>query len=253
MSKFRCLILSLVLGLLSTGLLAGSDWSYHGKTGPAYWGELNPDYIACAEGDRQSPIDLASSTPKDPNLPALTFTYGSAELVWKNNGHTLQAEVPTGKGTLLIGDRAYGLLQFHIHTPSEHLVDGKAYPLELHLVHRNEQQELAVVGVFFAEGAENKELAALFAAPPAKEGQSKPLGELDLNFLLPQTHDTFRYDGSLTTPKCSQGVAWHVMIQNQEASAEQLQAIKAIFSGEEFPDGNRRPVQKLNDRVVKRD
>lgn len=250
---FRAFVLPITCCLFGTLLFAGSDWSYHGHTGPAYWGALSPDYIACSEGKSQSPIALSSSTPEDPNLPPLTFTYGSAELTWTNNGHTLQADVPSGKGLLTIGDRTYPLLQFHIHTPSEHLVDGRLYPMELHLVHRNDVNELAVVGVFFQAGATNVGLAALFDKPPAAKGESKPLGTLDLNLLLPQAHDTYRYAGSLTTPRCSEGVAWHVMIQHLEADAGQLDAIQAIFSGTLFPDGNRRPTQPLNERVVKRD
>ena len=86
-----------------------------------------------------------------------------------NNGHTIQVNTPSGGHTML-GDKRFDLLQFHFHHPSEHVVAGSAFPLEVHLVHRAADGELAVLGVFFRPGAANPALAPVWAALPGSKG-----------------------------------------------------------------------------------
>jgi carbonic anhydrase len=141
---------------------------------------------------------------------------------------------------------AYSLAQFHFHAPSEHTVEGRHFPVEVHFVHVNEAGELAVAGAFFEEGEHNEAFAPIFADLPTGEGEVRDLEglELDLDSLVPVGSPYYRYLGSLTTPPCSEGVEWFVRTEPLSLSAGQIAEFKAIF------DGNRRPTQPLNGRNV---
>lgn len=72
-------------------------WSYAGDRGHGNWSALDAEYMACAVGHLQSPIDLGSSAPAD--LPPLSFRSrtGTGHVI--NNGHTLQLSVDSGSGS----------------------------------------------------------------------------------------------------------------------------------------------------------
>ncbi len=139
-------------------------------------------------------------------------------------------------------------MQFHFHSPSEHAVEGELYPAEMHLVHADADGNLAVVGVFISEGAENTAFTPVWDNLPAEETEATPTGAtINAADLLPDEQLFFRYSGSLTTPPCSEGVLWSVMSDPVEMSAEQIEMYTAIFSG------NNRPLQVLNDRELQLD
>lgn len=238
-------IISLVVLLNATlfgvALAEEVHWGYEGEHGPAHWGEMDPAYTLCATGLEQSPIDIAATAPLNP--ADLAFAYQPSGLTIVNNGHTIQANYKAGS-TVQIDGRPYELLQFHFHRPSEHTVDGGDLPMELHLVHRNDTEGLAVVGVFLVEGAENAALAPVFDHMPAEEGEPETIEGVTIHAadLLPADQRYWRYDGSLTTPPCSEAVKWHVMQTPVEVSAAQLAAYEAIFHL------NARPVQPFNAR-----
>ena len=118
-----------------------------------------------------------------------------------------------GADTLTLGGVAYQLNQYHFHSPSEHTVDGKRFPMEMHLVHKSADDKLAVVGVFIAEGAHNSAFDPVWANLPGQKGVEThyPALKIDVDALLPTVRTSYRYDGSLTTPPCSEGVSWIVM------------------------------------------
>jgi carbonic anhydrase len=138
------------------------------------------------------------------------------------------------------------VVQFHFHAHGEHTVEGVAAPLELHIVHRDENGGLAVLGVLIEEGAENEALAPVFDHLPGGEGEPQEIEgvEIDLGDALPESLAAWRYDGSLTTPPCSEGVRWHVLSNPIEASAAQIGAFETRF------DHNYRPTQPLNGRTI---
>ena len=147
-----------------------------------------------------------------------------------------------------INDTVYTLKQFHFHAPSEHAADGTLYPAEMHLVHQDANKNLAVVGVFIAEGAENAAFAPVWENLPAEKTDPIATGmTVNATSLLPAEQVIYRYNGSLTTPPCSQGVLWSVMETPVEMSAEQIAMFTAIF------EGNNRPLQPLNDRALQLD
>ena len=150
------------------------EWHYEGAEGPANWGTLSPTFAACSEGRHQSPIDITKATP-GATVPLRTaFPPAELRIVHHehiadgiNNGHTIQINYPDAE-TLTLGGVAYQLTQYHFHSPSEHTVDGKRFPMEMHLVHRSADDRLAVVGVFIAEGAHNKAFDPVWANLPAR-------------------------------------------------------------------------------------
>ena len=217
-------------------------WSYEGAEGPENWGGLSADFKTCSIGLEQAPIDLAHAIraetgPVAPSFPSMPLTI-------VNNGHTVQVNCAPGGNSMIAGE-AFDLLQFHFHHPSEHLVAGKTFDMELHFVHKSTAGKLAVLGVLIQQGAENTALAPIWAALPEQAGDPVPVGTMiDPAALLPAQRQFFRYHGSLTTPPCSEGVLWTVFEQPIEASSEQIAKFAALFPV------NARPVQALNDRKL---
>ena len=140
----------------------------------------------------------------------------------------------------------FELVQFHFHAPSEHTVADRHLPMEIHFVHRSAAGKLAVLGVLVEKGPHNASFAPLASALPKSEGSPKPLDQVAVNLgeLLPKTRAIYRYEGSLTTPPCSEQVSWLVMKAPIELSAEQISTLAAALSD------NSRPVQSSHGRSV---
>lgn len=229
-----------------TALAGGTThWGYAGHEGPAHWGELDAGFGTCATGKNQSPINLTGYT--DAELPPVTFHYTTRGTEILNNGHTVQVNVAPGS-TIDVNGRNFELKQFHFHTPSENHIDGKAFPMEAHFVHADKDGNLAVVAVMMNDGATNKALAKVWSELPTKAGDHQTLtAQVDPAALLPTDRDYYRYDGSLTTPPCSEGVTWLVMKDPVTASKAQVDQFAAAL-----PGPNNRPVQPINARLVVR-
>lgn len=222
------------------GADTGAEWKWGGDLGPSHWGSLDPSFALCDTGRRQSPVDLTGA--QHAPTSALRLAYHHATFRTVDNGHTIEAEVEGRAGGIVLGSTRYELVQFHFHAPSEHTLAGRGYAMELHLVHRAADGRLAVIGVLIREGGENAALAELFEHVPAK-GAAGEL-ELDPSALLPPDRAGYRYEGSLTTPPCTEGVRWIVMREPIELSAGQLLAFKHRYFG------TVRPVQPLNGRML---
>jgi carbonic anhydrase len=218
-------------------------WGYDGDFAPASWGSLNTDYAVCDTGTEQSPIDLMSTDMDAQNTPDINWTPASSAVV-ADTGYTIVVSVE-GAGGLTLGGTDYDLVQFHFHAGSEHTIDGDQYPLEVHFVHATPDGQLAVVGMMFEDGAANEPLGAIWANLPDGEGETGLETTLDPNAFLPEAGAIWRYEGSLTTPPCSEGVAWTVFQTPLSASSEQLAAFTARY------DNNYRPVQPLNERSLR--
>ena len=217
-------------------------WEYSGEHGPSHWADLAEEFSTCATGKLQSPFNISADITA--SLPILGLNYQPVPMNIINNGHTIQAD-QAGGGQLVVGGQAYELLQFHFHAGSEYSIDGKTYPLEVHLVHASKSGDLAVVGVMFEEGATNAELAKIWANMPVNKGNNEVAGQtINVSNLLPANKKYYRFMGSLTTPPCSEGVNWHMMSTPITASAAQIAAFKAIYPM------NARPLQDENDRLV---
>lgn len=219
-----------------------TPWSYEGATGPANWTELSEDYRTCGCGLQQSPIDIgAKATPRS---GLIATDYKTVPLDIVDDGNMVRVDYPAGSTATLNG-KAYALRQFHFHAASEHTVAGTRFPMELHLVHKARDKELAVIGIFIDEGRENPTLAKVWANLPPKNATATPAGvAVDAGLLLPGNTAVWRYTGSLTTPPCTEGVIWFVMAQAITASRAQIEVFTTRHPN------SFRPAQKLNGRRI---
>ncbi|EPF80581.1 carbonic anhydrase [Acinetobacter rudis] len=228
----------------SQAVFAGAefDWGYADQQAPAYWSSMNAQYQACS-GLNQSPINIDQTV--DAQLPPLKFNYAKSTQSIVNNARTVQVNFNEGN-FLSLDNKQFELKQFHLHSPSENTIHGKSYPMEMHLVHATAQGELTVVAIMFEEGAENKKLTKLWKELPQKAGEAISLKHHDIAAtFLPEKLDYYRFNGSLTTPPCSEGVRWIVLKDVQQASAQQIKAFSHLL---EHP--NNRPIQAQNARLV---
>jgi carbonic anhydrase len=231
-------------------------WGYGEDDGPRHWGSLNADWALCASGTEQSPIDIrtageypdADSPALD--LPAVGVRIIRQEHVWEvlDNGHTIQVNVDAGS-SLTVGDQTFDLQQYHFHAPSEHTVDGEYYAMEMHLVHASATGGLAVIGVFIEEGGHNVAFEPVWGNLPTEQGTEVRVENVGVNVddMLPSDMTSWRYDGSLTTPPCSEGVRWFVLKTPIQLSAEQIQRFQARYTG------NNRPTLQLHGRSITTD
>jgi len=236
---FVCTILLLLSNLYGG---AKSHWGYSGNKGPKNWAKLTPDNFACS-GKNQSPINLTGFI--ESKLPQIRFDYKNGAFEIVNNGHTVQLNYKKGS-SIQIDNVTFNLLQYHFHTPSENHIDGHSYPLEAHLVHADKNGNLAVVAVMFKVGPENKGLQKAWEKMPKHAGE-KYLLKKSVNAMdtLPENKDYYRFNGSLTTPPCSEGVRWFVMKNIITASKQQIDAFSAALH-----EPNNRPLQKVNSRII---
>ncbi len=223
-------------------------WGYgeEGTVAPAQWGNLKGN-ATCKTGEKQSPINietvLKATTP-------LNFTqkHHPQDFNVSNNGHTVvfHAQSPS-HSEIKVNDKAYELLQFHYHAPSEHQVMGKNYPLEIHFVHKSKDGQLAVIGVLYNIGQDNAQLAGVVD----KLGQNIEDSENDvvlsgfnIDSIMPTDKQTLAYSGSLTTPPCSEQVQWLVQKTPVNIGQGQLEKFTDLYKA------NNRPVQPKNGRTV---
>uniref|UniRef100_A0A3P8WSY2 Carbonic anhydrase n=1 Tax=Cynoglossus semilaevis TaxID=244447 RepID=A0A3P8WSY2_CYNSE len=199
----------------------------------AKWPEIAPQFC---NGSRQSPINIATSAVKpDSKLTAFTF----------ENFHRKSVNFRSGvkvKG----GDlpEEYDSLQFHLHwgngasvPGSEHTVDGKRYPMELHIVNIKssyngnttlgvaDSMGLAALGFFIEglyDGCRNKILKADWTYCLLLDDSVSMDQDISLDDLLDGVNRTkyFRYLGSLTTPNCNEAVVWTVFKETIKVSKD---------------------------------
>lgn len=217
-------------------------WDYEGPGAPENWGDIEAEFSACKMGKAQSPIDITFGREAD--LHGIRVAYKATNLEILNNGHTIQVNYKKGS-FIEVNSKPYDLLQFHFHSPSEHKLHGKAFPMEAHLVHKGEEG-LAVIGIFITEGRENPFLKDIWTYLPKKGGDQHSEDVLAINAseFLPENRSYVHYYGSLTTPPCSEGVKWMVMNTTVEASKAQIAQFREIIHG------NARPVQPHNSRII---
>ena len=225
------------------GLSGAPHWAYLGENGPKEWGVISPEFALCGTGQNQSPIDV--QRVYSGAEPRIQFNYRPSKLRIVNNGHTIQINTDPGS-FIKIDERTFDLVQFHFHTPSEHTVKGQAYDMEVHFVHKSAEGVLAVVGVLMKRGAVNEGLQDVWEHLPSLPGEERSYQTVTVNpaELLPPSQAYYLYSGSLTTPPCSEGVRWNLMLTPIEISDAQAGAFKRLFPL------NARPVQPLRERFV---
>jgi carbonic anhydrase len=215
---------------------------------------LSEDFALCKLGKQQSPINISLSSKINGKIsgkdnpevtpPKINFDYKSSPLAVVNNGHTIQVNYAQGSSASIDGEN-YALLQFHFHTPSEHTINNKASAMELHLVHRSEAGKLAVIAVMLSKGKSNSLIEEIWQNIP-DVGKTNAVSDRMINAadLLPSNQDYVSYDGSLTTPPCSEGVKWNIFVNPITISEAQIETFEKIYQVDA------RPIQPTNNRTV---
>ena len=215
-----------------------AHWDYEGEMGPEHWGK---EFPTCGKGKSQAPLNIKGPFEKVRFNVVPDYKPGPLKII--NNGHTIQVNVVPGS-KLRIDGKAFDLLQFHFHRPSEEHINGKPSAMVIHFVHKNDSGELAVLGVLLQEGNENPGIKTLWSYAPPKEGPEVAPDNVAFNpnNLLPREMEFFHYDGSLTTPPCTEKVKFFILKSQVNISKEQIT---------QFPfKMNARPIQALNDRKI---
>ena len=213
-------------------------WGYEGEMGPENWGK---EFPTCGKGKSQSPLNIKGPFEKVRFNVVPDYKPGPLKII--NNGHTIQVNVVPGS-KIRIDGKAFDLLQYHFHRPSEEHINGKPSAMVIHFVHKNESGELAVLGVLLQEGNENPGIKTLWSYAPPKEGPEVAPDNVAFNptNLLPREMEFFHYDGSLTTPPCTEKVKFFILKSQVNISKDQIT---------QFPfKMNARPIQALNDRKI---
>lgn len=216
-------------------------WGYDGDEGPEHWGANFP---ICAKGKKQSPLNIVGPFEKGKDTIAVAYKEGPLKIL--NNGHTIQVNVEPGS-KLTVNKDEFELLQFHFHRPSEEQIDGKNSAMVAHFVHKSAAGKLAVIGVLLNEGKDNAAIKTLWANLPPKEGEEHMPAKVKFNpsALIPASMSYYGYEGSLTTPPCTEGVNFYILKTGVDVSKAQVA---------KFPfKMNARPVQNLNGRKITAD
>ncbi|KAI4322285.1 hypothetical protein L6164_021996 [Bauhinia variegata] len=222
------------------------EFSYDERSGrgPSRWGDLRANWFLCKNGTMQSPIALRDLKAQltleglQTNYQPSAATLVNVELEWVGGG-----------GTLLINGTQFVLQQCHWHSPSEHTISGKRFPLEIHMVH-SAAGKIAVIGMLYWFGKSPDPFLEMFTNSirniSRRPGAKRDVGIVDPNQININGGEYYRYMGSLTTPPCNESVIWTVIRKGPTVTLEQVQLLRDAV----YDKSNARPLQPLNSRTV---
>lgn len=187
---------------------------------------------------QQSPIDLPPQPPSNAESHRVSIFYGRTSEHLIHRDHAVEVEYDPGSSIEFDG-ATYQLIQIHFHTPSEHLIGHDRYPVELHLVHRDQGGRLLVLGILFETGAPNAFVERILSDAPADLGRVDLESQLDVSKLFPAEKHFYTYLGSLTTAPYTEGVRWLVLAEHPTLSPEQVVRLLVLEGG------NARDVQPI--------
>ena len=245
-------------------LVWGQAWNHNpvSPIGPLHWGTVTPSYATCGDkntgevGMKQSPVDIVPGNAVPTFFFPPLFNYKQTPLTIENTGHYV--EVPYKPNSYVaVGSQptdVYQLAQFHFHAPAEHTINGVHYDAELHLVHTNDIGETAVIGVLLNSSAAGLPIFdTIMASSPTSPGEVELSQEVNVFDLLPFSKGFYRYEGSLTTPPCSESVQWFLMqdpVPITPSALARLHSVISMFPNYAGYPNNNRPVASQNGRAV---
>lgn len=217
-------------------------WSYEKHTGAKHWDKLHKDFSICKSGKNQSPINIEHYYHA-PDKENLVFNYHDlkpASVAYEH--HTLVAKFSPPSNTILYRDHPYRLINLHFHIPMEFAIHSKRQPMSMHLVHQDDEGRLLVVGIGFVIAQSNPFFTPLFHTFKHKTSPKT----LALEALLPEHIHYYHFNGSLTTPPCTEGVAWFIIEETLSLSQQQFAELRHFMHNK----ANRRPIQKDYNSVI---
>lgn len=178
----------------------------------------------CLTGKRQSPINVPDTVVSTEHYEVkskikITYNYSDVpnNVEFYFNGNCLTSNKTSGsiivEGLATDKPIKYNLKNLHFHSPAEHVILGSRADVEMHIVHKidaedyanhPEANEYVVIAVFFKN---NSQIGYdLFEAIRIK---NLTVGTLKLNaYAESESQDFVFYNGSLTTPPCTEAVHW---------------------------------------------
>ncbi len=239
-------------------------YSLHGETNgdsQSRWNyDRHGDDWEC-QGNEQSPIDIIEKDAAPSVTEYLKVWWASVPIQTKviNNGHTLivQASVSRLVGTSHDDKRhnaLYDAIQFHFHHPSEHKINGRSFPLEMHIVHAitedhfqpdTPRRNIANLSILFEVDDHSPPNPLIECLQLDSIGTEITINMYDMLGFI-QHPEFFGYRGSLTTPPCAEVVSWFVLKEPLTITSKQLEHFKLGIKG------NNRNCQPLRGRTVYR-
>ncbi len=217
------------------------EWSYSGAGGPENWASLSADNARCGDGTQQSPIDITGYELG--SSPPMSFSYRKEAEAVTNGGHLISVRYPTGN-RLGFGERTYQLETVTAHTPSEHHIDGKSYPLELQLLHSQVFGDVAVISMLYEIGDADPVVQEIIDNIPAEIGTVDVTGILNARGLMTKDTGYYSYKGSMTSPPCAEPADRFIMLEIGTVSQAQVDALQNLTGP------NNRPLQPNNGRAI---
>lgn len=222
---------------------ANEGWGYIGKIGPNQWSNLNAEFTTCSTGVNQSPVAFDNTIHAALKPIRVIDKFPAKEILNTPSGLRIMFR----EGNMMVLDKtAFQLKHIDLHTPSEHQLNGQTHPMEMQLWHEDNKKNIAIMSILFKAGEPNSKLAELISHLPKKAGEpSKLKNRVTPKAFMPSNPQYYRYNGSLTTPPCTEGIRWIVMKTTMQASDEQVKAINNAIGV-----ANNRPIQPLHGRSV---
>jgi len=246
MSKTIVYLAGIICGL-SCSVTSAAEWAYKETKGPEKWADLAPEYSICGSGKNQSPINIDTKKAINIEAAGIKFNYGlTLPETITNTGNLIQVNT-RGWAKLNVDDIEFKLQHLEFHIPSEHTIDGKHFPMEIQFIHESEGGQTAIVSRMAIPGRPDRALRKLFEKLPMQAGETEKLsGNALRNIEMKmKVSNYFYYNGSMTTPPCSEGVRWYLMKAPMTFSKEQYNQLKSAVEQD-----NNRPVQTLNARMI---
>lgn len=225
-------------------------------------------YDSCISTTAQSPIDInpviKNSIIVDKNhdyaiILSMDYSAIKGTAVKFNGKHSwITGDLDAGSIKLMLNGKEYNykLKQIHFHLYSEHRLNSTQYPMEMHIVHKNEDtsdkdNENLVLGVLF-DYQKDKENDFLKDMKFAKE---ENIDNAELKNIINENDPFFYYKGGLTTPPCTENVNWIVFRKIRQMSISQFNDLKewVTKSDETYYNngyGNARTIKPTNERKI---
>ena len=221
----------------------------------------------CKSNQIQSPIDIPSIKDNSvllddgyhAKIKSLFFSNLFDGVVKFDKGHKWTTnELDIGYIEIYLNKTLYKykLNSFHFHLYSEHRIENKQYPMEMHLVHKNLNKEDSlnenlVIGILFdyKENIENKFLNDINLA------EEKKIKDASIIDLINKNDAFYYYKGSLTTIPCTENVNWIVFKDIKSMSFEQFNKFRNWVEKSNMDYygvgyGNARGPKSLNGRKI---
>lgn len=193
----------------------------------------------CQTGNKQSPIDIPVAKYSEETGESFIDIPASVSVANHHNLNTIKYYMANDSLTTFISwkDRTITLMQVHLHWGgSEHLIAGKRFAAESHLVtsyQDGEDTKYMVFARLFKVGRPNREIGYMIKHQKSTGKEIKTLRrKMHLNRLYPARAGSWlNYSGGLTTPGCDEVVDWVVVPELLEISKIQLDELATLHLG----------------------